>query len=229
MKVILVVLSAIILVGCKGMPGSNTLRDSTDSTSYALGINFGNRFKTDSIRINPELFVRGIQDAMIDSSKKLLTDQEVGSALGRLDQAITMKHMAAGMAQAAKNKKEGEDFLEQNKKRQGVITLPSGLQYEVINNGSGRMPRRGQTIEARYRGTLVNGSEFDSSEKHGGSVKFVVDQVIPGWTEALLRMNVGSKWKLFIPSELAYGERGAGNVIGPNQALIFDIELVSIQ
>lgn len=229
MKYAMIFLAAVVIAGCKNMPGSSTLRDSTDSTSYALGINFGNRFKSDSLHINPELFVRGIQDALTDSSKKLMTDQEVGSSLSRLDQELSMKRMAAGMAASAKNKKEGEDYCDQNKKREGVVTLPSGLQYEVLKTGSGPVPKRGQTVETRYKGMLVNGTEFDSSEKHGGTVRFTIDQVIPGWTEALLRMNVGSKWKLVVPSDLAYGERGAGNIIGPNQTLIFELELVSIQ
>jgi len=128
-----------------------------------------------------------------------------------------------------KNKKEGAEFLEQNKKRSGVVTLPSGLQYEVIAEGKGKSPKADQTVETNYRGTLIDGTEFDSSEKHGGPASFKMTQVIAGWTEALQRMKVGSKWKLYIPPQLAYGDRGASGVIGPNATLVFEIELLSIK
>jgi len=228
MKYTCLALGALLLAGCKGMPGSVSLHNGTDTTSYALGMSFARRFKADSLSINPQAFVQGIQDGLNDSSRKMLTDQEMSAALSALDQAINMKRMAGNSAVALRNKKAGEMFLDQNKRRQGVITLPSGLQYEVVKNGTGPIPRKGQTVETRYRGTLIDGTEFDSSEKHGGTVRFTVDQVIPGWTEALLKMKVGSKWKLYIPSELAYGERGAGGMIGPNAALVFDIELVAV-
>ncbi len=231
MKYVVICILGLAIVGCKGTPSSSqsSLKDDRDKTSYALGLNIGKRLHSDSIDVNPEMFLRGITDAANDSSKKLLTDAEIQTVLSQLDQSLMAKRTAATSALAQKNKKEGEDFLEQNKKRQGVVTLPSGLQYEVLKEGKGPMPKRGQTVETRYRGTLVDGTEFDNSEKHGGTVKFTVDQVIPGWSEALLRMNVGSKWKLFVPSELAYGERGAGGAIGPNCALIFDLELVAIR
>ena len=130
---------------------------------------------------------------------------------------------------AEKNKKEGDAFLEANKKKDGVITLPSGLQYKIIKEGSGPKPTATQTVKCNYRGTLIDGKEFDSSYKRGEPTEFPVGQVIKGWTEALQLMPVGSKWQLFIPSNLAYGENGGGSMIGPNAALIFDIELISIK
>jgi FKBP-type peptidyl-prolyl cis-trans isomerase FklB len=230
MKYIIIAAFVIGLAGCKGTPGvKSSLDTDKDKTSYALGMNLGKRLKSDSIEVSPELFLQGMKDAMDDSSKKLLTDQEVKQILVTLDQGITMKRMVAGSAVSEKNKKEGADFLEQNKKRPGVTTLPSGLQYEVITEGRGKMPKADQTVETNYRGMLIDGTEFDSSTKHGGPATFKVNQVIAGWTEALQRMKVGSKWKLYIPSQLAYGDRGAGGVIGPNATLLFEIELLSIK
>jgi FKBP-type peptidyl-prolyl cis-trans isomerase FklB len=230
MKAIAVALLVVLLAGCKGTPESkSTLDNEKDKISYALGLNIGKRMKADSLEIAPAMFVRGLQDAMDDSSKKLLTDQEVKTVLVNLDQGLAMKRMVLSSAQADKNKKEGEAFLEENKKRPGVVTLPSGLQYEVIKEGSGKTPRANQTVTTKYRGTLVNGTEFDSSELHGGTSTFQVNQVIPGWIEALQRMKVGSKWKLFVPAQLAYGDKSAGPTIGPNSALIFELELIDVK
>jgi FKBP-type peptidyl-prolyl cis-trans isomerase FklB len=128
-----------------------------------------------------------------------------------------------------KNQKEGEAFLAENKKKEGVITLPSGLQYKVIKAGSGNKPKATDTVSVHYQGTLVNGTEFDSSYRRGQPVSFPVNGVIPGWTEALQLMEAGAKWQIVIPSNLAYGDRGAGPQIGPNATLIFEIELISIQ
>jgi len=132
-------------------------------------------------------------------------------------------------AVAEKNLEEGEKFLAENKSKPGVVTLPSGLQYQVIVEGHGKTPGLRQTVIANYRGTLIDGEEFDGSEKHGGPAMFPVSGVIPGWTQALQLMKVGSKWKIFVPPDLAYGQHGAGNAIGPNATLIFDIELVGIK
>jgi FKBP-type peptidyl-prolyl cis-trans isomerase FklB len=230
MKYIIIAAFIIGLAGCKGTPGvKSSLNNDKDKTSYALGLNLGKRLKTDSVEVNPELIFQGLRDALVDSSKKLLSDSEVKQVLATLDQGIAMKRMVAGSAVSEKNKKEGGDFLEQNKKRSGVTTLPSGLQYEVITEGKGKMPKADQTVQTNYRGMLIDGTEFDSSTKHGGPATFRVNQVIAGWTEALQRMRVGSKWKLYIPPQLAYGDRGAGGVIGPNATLVFEIELLSIK
>jgi len=231
MKFVALVVAGLLIAGCKGTPGSSSssLSNDKDKTSYALGLNIGRQIHADSIEVNPEMFARGITDAANDSGKKLLTDQEMQAVLMQLNQTISMKRSAATSAAAERNKKEGEAFLEQNKTRQDVITLPSGLQYEVVKEGSGPMPKHGQTVQVKYRGSLVDGTEFDGSERHGGTATFRLEQVIPGWTEALLRMKVGSKWKLFVPTQLAYGLQGAGGMIGPNCALVFDLELVAIK
>ncbi len=230
MKQIALFLIALMIAGCKGTPGSSgKLETEKDKISYALGLNIGKRMRTDSLEIVPAMFLRGLQDAMDDSSKKLLSDQDVKTVLVTLDQGLAMKRMVLSSATAEKNKKEGEAFLEENKKRPGVVTLPSGLQYEVITDGTGKSPRANQTVTVKYRGTLINGTEFDSSELHGGNSTFQLSQMIPGWIEALQKMKVGSKWKLFIPDKLAYGDRSAGPTIGPNSTLIFELELLDVK
>jgi FKBP-type peptidyl-prolyl cis-trans isomerase FklB len=143
--------------------------------------------------------------------------------------AFQKEMMAKQSEVAKKNRAEGEAFLAENKKKEGVKTLPSGLQYKVIKAGTGKKPKSTDTVTVHYRGALINGAEFDSSFKRGQPATFLVSKVIPGWTEALQLMEVGAKWQLFIPSSLAYGEQGAGSDIGPNATLIFEVELVSIQ
>jgi FKBP-type peptidyl-prolyl cis-trans isomerase FklB len=140
---------------------------------------------------------------------------------------MTKKQEEAMKKAAEKNKKDGAAFLAENKKKEGVVTLPSGLQYKIITQGTGNTPKATDTVTVNYRGSLVDGTEFDSSYKRGQPATFPVNGVIKGWTEALQLMKEGAKWQLFIPSDLAYGEKGAGNVIGPNATLIFDVELIS--
>ena len=200
------------------------LKDQKDKVSYTIGVNIGNNLKKQGIDINSELVAKGLKDA-VTGTKTLLTDaemQEVMAAFQKVQQQQITEL-------AAKNQKEGAAFLAANKTKEGVKTLPSGLQYKVIKTGTGAKPKAGDTVKANYKGSLIDGSVFDSSEQHGGPATFQVDRVIKGWTEALQLMEVGSKWQLFIPSELAYQEAGAGAVIGPNATLIFDVELVSIE
>jgi FKBP-type peptidyl-prolyl cis-trans isomerase FklB len=140
-----------------------------------------------------------------------------------------MKMQAKRSEESDANKKTGEEFLAANKSKDGVVALPSGLQYKILTAGTGAKPTASDSVECNYRGTLINGTEFDSSSKHGGPATFPVSGVIKGWTEALQLMPVGSKWQLFVPSDLAYGERGAGGDIGPNETLIFEVELLSIK
>jgi FKBP-type peptidyl-prolyl cis-trans isomerase FklB len=154
-----------------------------------------------------------------------LNEQEVRETV-----AVFQKEMAARLEELGKkNKKEGETFLTENKKKEGVKTLPSGLQYKVIKAGTGKKPKLADTVTTHYRGTLIDGTEFDSSYKRGQPATFQVSGVIPGWTEALQLMEEGAKWQLFIPSNLAYGERGMAGTIGPNATLLFEIELISVQ
>jgi FKBP-type peptidyl-prolyl cis-trans isomerase FklB len=158
-----------------------------------------------------------------------MSDKDMDETMKSFQQEMSTKMQAKQKIEGDKNKKEGEAFLEANKKKDGVITLPSGLQYKILKEGSGAKPTATQTVKCNYRGTLIDGKEFDSSYKRGEPTEFPVGQVIKGWTEALQLMPVGSKWQLYIPSNLAYGENGGGSMIGPNAVLIFDIELISIK
>lgn len=200
-----------------------TLKDQKDKVSYSIGLNIGGTFKQQSLDLNLEALLAGIKDVLADA-KPLLTDEEMKETMMAFQKEMTGKQME----KAQKNKQDGETFLAANKKKEGVKTLPSGLQYQVIKEGKGKKPKSTDTVKTHYRGTLIDGKEFDSSEKNGGPVSFPVTEVIRGWTEALQLMPVGSKWKLFVPSDLAYGDRGQGP-IPANSALIFDIELVSIE
>ncbi len=204
------------------------LKDSKDKVSYAIGLDVGNALKRQSVDINPDIFMRGVKDAL-SGGKKLLTDEEVRETMTAFTKELAAKQAEARKELGEKNKKEGEAFLAENKKKEGVRTLPDGLQYKVIAEGKGISPKATDTVTVNYRGTFVDGKEFDSSYKRGQPATFAVNGVIPGWTEALQMMKEGAKWQLFIPANLAYGERGAGGVIGPNATLIFDVELLSIK
>jgi len=196
--------------------------------SYAIGADLGNKIRSQSIDIDPAILYGALQDALA-GRKTLMTEDEIHAALVDLNNQIRQKQMAERKELGAKNKKEGEAFLAENKAKDGVVALPSGLQYKILKAGDGKKPAASDTVICNYRGTLIDGKEFDSSEKHNGPATFPVSGVIKGWTEALQLMPAGSKWELFIPSDLAYGERGAGPDIGPNATLIFDVELLSIK
>jgi len=197
------------------------LKNEKDKVSYSIGMAMGKDIKRQSIDIDPDILAKGIKD-VLSGGKVLLTDQEVSETM-----AAFQKEMIAKLGE--KNKGEGEAFLAENKKKEGVKTLPSGLQYKVIKAGTGKKPTLTDAVTTHYRGTLIDGTEFDSSYRRGQPATFPVNGVIPGWTEALQLMEVGAKWQLFIPSNLAYRERGAGGTIGPNATLIFEIELISIE
>jgi FKBP-type peptidyl-prolyl cis-trans isomerase FklB len=203
------------------------LKTQKDKASYAIGLDMGNSLKKNEIDVNPDILFRGIKDAM-SGGKPLLTEQEIKDVITALQKDLQAKQQEKMRVLAEKNKKEGESFLAENKKKDGIITLASGLQYKIIKNGGGKMPKATDSVTVNYRGTLIDGTEFDSSIKRGQPATFQVSGVIPGWTEALQLMREGSKWQLFIPSNLAYGERGAGGSIGPNAVLIFEVELISI-
>jgi len=208
-------------------PKPLTLETQKDKASYAIGMNVGRNLseglKRDAVDIDPELVAQGVKDAM-SGSKPLLNDEEMKAVLTTLQNDVKQHQLEV----LQKNKAAGEAFLAANKAKPDVVTLPSGLQYKVIQNGDGPKPTTADTVICNYRGTLIDGTEFDSSYKTNKPATFPVTRVIKGWTEALQLMPVGSKWELYIPSNLAYGERGNGP-IGPNQALIFELELVSIQ
>ncbi len=203
--------------------------------NYALGMDLGNQFRRQSLEIDPDIFRQGLKDAL-SGGKTLLTDEEVRAAIVNLQEELKKKQavLLAGQAAAAtalgeKNQKAGEEFLSQNKAKEGVVTLPGGLQYKVLKAGDGRKPALEDTVVCQYRGITIDGTEFDSSYKRNQPATFPVKGLIKGWTEALQLMPVGAKWQLFVPPSLAYGERGVGNDIGPNAVLIFEIELLSIQ
>lgn len=205
-----------------------TLKTQKDKFSYAIGMKMGANFKKQSVAIDPVVLSRGLKDAMA-GGKTLLTDDEAQAAIMAVQKDLHEKQQAAMQIAGEANKKEGEAFLAANKAKEGVVTLPSGLQYKILTAGTGPKPAASDSVVCNYRGTLINGNEFDSSYKRGQPATFPVSGVIKGWTEALQLMPVGSKWQLFIPSDLAYGERGPGPEIGPNSTLIFEVELLSIQ
>jgi len=226
---LIVVLGILFLASQVSAEEKLVLKNQKDKVSYSIGLNIGrnlaNDLKKQSIDIDPNILTRGIQDALA-GAKPLLTDQEIQETMVAFQKEMMAKWEEIGK----KNKAEGEAFLAENKKKEGVKTLPSGLQYKVIKAGTGKRPKADDTVTANYRGTLIDGTEFDSSYKRGQPATFPVSGgIIPGWTEALQLMEEGAKWQLFIPSNLAYGERGTGGIIGPNAALIFEIELVSIK
>jgi FKBP-type peptidyl-prolyl cis-trans isomerase FklB len=213
----------------KATAGSTgALVTTKDKQSYAVGLNAGMRMKQMPIDLDPRLVAQGLKDAM-SGAKPAMTDDEAKAVLTDLQGELQKKQEAMMAQMGSANKKEGEAFLAANKSKDGVVTLPSGLQYKVLTKGSGPKPTAGDTVVCNYRGTLINGKEFDSSYKRGQPASFPVAGVIKGWTEALQLMPVGSKWELFVPADLAYGERGAGPDIGPGSTLIFEVELISIQ
>jgi FKBP-type peptidyl-prolyl cis-trans isomerase FklB len=205
-----------------------TLSTPKDKLSYAIGLNIGKSLEKDAIDVDPEIVAQGFKDALA-GGKMLLTDDEAKAAIVALQADLRKKQEETMKAAGEANKKQGDAFLAANKAKEGVVTLPSGLQYKIVTPGTGPKPAATDTVVCNYRGTLIDGAEFDSSYKRGQPATFPVGQVIPGWTEALQLMPVGSKWQLFIPPDLAYGERSPSPVIGVNSTLIFDIELLSIQ
>jgi FKBP-type peptidyl-prolyl cis-trans isomerase FklB len=209
-------------------PAGLALTTPKDKASYALGLNIGRGLHRDSVDIDPNILLQGLKDALA-GSKSLLTDDEAKAALTALQADVSKRQQEKMQVAGELNKKEGEEFLAANKTKEGVVTLPSGLQYKILQQGTGPKPSASDSVVCNYRGTLLNGTEFDSSYKRGQPATFGVGQVIHGWTEALQLMPVGSKWQIFIPAELAYAARGAGADIGPNATLIFEVELLSIQ
>ncbi|HYT20514.1 MAG TPA: FKBP-type peptidyl-prolyl cis-trans isomerase [Candidatus Polarisedimenticolia bacterium] len=207
-----------------------TLKTQKDKVSYALGANLGMNLHKQSVDVDTAIVLRGLKDAL-GGGKLLLTDDEARATLTQLQTDLRNKQMEKMKEAADLNKKAGTEFLEANKAKEGVVTLPSGLQYKILTEGTGPKPTATDTVSCNYRGTLLDGTEFDSSYKHGQPASFPVTGVIKGWTEALQLMPVGSKWQLFVPSELAYGDRGADprSGIGPSATLIFEVELLSIQ
>lgn len=204
------------------------LKTTADRASYSIGLNMGRNFKRQQVPINPEAVLQGLRDAL-GGAKPALTDDEMKAAFQELEQEIAAAQATRNKDLAKKNTEEGTAFLAANKKKPGIKALASGLQYKVLKEGTGAVPKKSDTVSTHYRGTLLDGTEFDSSYERNEPATFPVTGVIPGWTEALQLMKVGSKWQLFIPADLAYRDQGAGADIGPNATLVFEIELLGIE
>jgi FKBP-type peptidyl-prolyl cis-trans isomerase FklB len=206
------------------IPGLPTQKDKT---SYAIGLNVGKGLHRESIDVDPNIIMQGLKDGLA-GGKTLMTDEQAQATIVELRGQVQAKMQAQAQQDAMTNQKTGDAFLAANKTKPGVVTLPSGLQYKILKEGTGPKPTTSDKVVCNYKGTLIDGKEFDSSYKRGEPATFPVTGVIKGWTEALQLMPVGSKWQLVLPPSLAYGERGAGTDIGPNETLVFEVELLSI-
>ena len=204
-------------------PAAPGLKTEKQKFSYTAGMQVGQNVKRQNLDFDAKAFALGVQDALSNAKPKLSPEQMRAAVEG-----FQKKEMAKREAVAKKNQDAGQAFLEANKKKEGVTTLPSGIQYKVLQEGNGKQPTAIDTVSVHYRGTLTDGTEFDSSYARNEPAIFQVSQVIKGWQEALPLMKEGSKWQVFIPADLAYGPRGAGGAIGPNETLIFEIELISV-
>ena len=204
------------------------LTNDLDKASYVIGTDLGQRFRAQGLELNADAFIRGFKDSL-SGGKSVLTDEESRTALKAFEITMNTKRQLARQEATGKNLKEGEAFLAENAKKEGVKTTASGLQYKPISTGTGLKPKATDTVKVHYRGTLLDGTEFDSSYAGNEPITFQLNQVIAGWTEGVQLMPVGSKWQFFIPGRLAYGENGAGETIGPNATLIFEVELLGIE
>ena len=204
------------------------LKTEQDKISYAIGVSIMRNFKQQSIDLNLDRIMQGMKDVRGDG-KLLLTDDELTTTMTTFQADQRQKQMKAAQVATEENTKAGAAFMAANKTKDGVVTLPSGLQYKILKAGDGPKPTATDTVECNYRGTLINGTEFDSSYKRGQPATFPVGRVIPGWREILPLMPVGSKWQVFIPADLAYGPRAVSQLISPNSTLIFELELLAIK
>ena len=219
----------------KQSKGKASLKTQKQKVSYSIGMTIARNIKRDGLDVNANLVAAGVRD-VLSGKQPRLSQQEMQAALTKLQQqmqqqqAEQQKQQAAEQKKAAAaNKKKGEQFLAKNKSKEGVKELESGLQYKVLEAGDGKSPKASDVVKTHYKGTLIDGTVFDSSYQRGEPATFPVNRVIQGWTQALQEMKVGGKWKLFIPPELAYGQQGAGQAIGPNETLIFEVELLGIE
>lgn len=226
---ILLMIGGVLIVG--GRSAQNpTLESQMDKLSYSMGLQIGKNLGIQNTEINPEVFLRGLKDAQ-SGQKPLLTEEQILKMAAIYQKEITAKRVEQQKELAEKNQREGETFLAANAKKEGVVTLPSGLQYKVLKAGTGKKPQNGDTVTINYRGILTNGTEFGNTIKRGKPESFALKGMIKGWGEALPLMEEGAHWQVFIPGNLAYGAKAGpkGSGIGPNATLIFDVELVSTQ
>ena len=225
MKIKLVAV-ALGLVMSTSINAADALKSDLDKLSYSIGTDLGKNFKSQGIEVNPTVLADGIKDGMSGANLKL-TDDQMKDVLTKFQKDLMEKRTAEFNKKAEENKVKGEAFLAKNKSKEGVVTLPSGLQYKIVKNGTGAKPGKDDNVTVEYKGTLMSGEVFDSTEKTGKPATFKLSQVIPGWTEALQLMPVGSTWEIYVPANLAYGQRSVGGPIGPNETLIFNIHLIS--
>jgi FKBP-type peptidyl-prolyl cis-trans isomerase FklB len=220
--------AAVALSGVAFAADAPELKGDKEKISYSIGMDIGGNLKRGSIEVDPDLLAIGLKDSYV-GGKTLLTEDQARQAVADFQKTLMAKKAETMQKLAEKNKADGGKFLAENAKKEGVKSLPSGLQYKETTPGKGKSPKASDTVTVHYKGTLIDGTEFDSSYKRGEPATFPVSGVIAGWTEALQLMKEGAKWQLFIPSNLAYGEKGAGRDIGPNATLIFEVELISVK
>ena len=220
-----IAMSAPLFAADAAAPALNT---KEDKVSYSIGSDLGKNLKRQGISINPTVFAKGMEDGM-KGGPLLMTDDEMKKVLSDFEKEMMDKRASDFNKKAEENKAKGEAFLKENKTKAGVVTLPSGLQYKIVKAGTGIKPTKEDTVTVEYTGRLLSGEVFDSTEKAGKPVSFKLNQVIPGWTEALQLMPAGSTWEVYIPSKLAYGSRNVGGSIGPNETLIFNVHLIDVK
>lgn len=218
----------VALSGASFAADAPELKTDKEKISYSIGMDIGGNLKRGSVEVDPDLLARGLKDSY-GGGKTILTEDQARQAITDFQKAQMAKQAETMKILSEKNKADGEKFLAENAKKEGVKVLPSGLQYKELTPGTGKSPKSTDTVTTHYKGTLIDGAEFDNSYKRGEPATFPVSGVIPGWTEALQLMKEGAKWQLFIPSKLAYGEKGVGQVIGPNATLIFEVELLTVK
>jgi len=217
-----------LLIGSANAEEKKDFKDTEDAVSYSIGFQMGADFVKHGVTVDPEMIVEGLRDGM-SGAKPRLSEEDMKARLSELEAKIKQAKQLEMKEQAARNLAEGEAFLAENAKKKGVVTLPSGLQYQVLQEGEGQPPKATDTVTVHYRGTFIDGTEFDSSYSRGKPATFGLERVIKGWTEGLQLMKPGAKYKLFIPAKLAYGERSVGSRIPVNSALIFEVELISVE
>lgn len=228
MKLVTAAVMGLAMSTAMAAPDATSLATDKDKLSYSIGADLGKNFKTQGIDINPEALAKGMQDGM-SGTQLILTEQQMKDVLNKFQKDLMAKRSAEFNKKSDDNKSKGEAFLKENKTKAGVIVLPSGLQYKIIDAGTGAKPGKTDTVTVEYTGHLIDGTVFDSTEKTGKPATFQVSQVIPGWTEALQLMPAGSTWEIYVPANLAYGPRSVGGPIGPNETLIFKIHLISVK
>lgn len=226
--VVVALIVVILVVGQVQAEEKGIPKEKKEKIGYSIGVDLGREMKNLSIEIDADMVARGVKDAFTDKTQ--LSDDEMRAVLADLNKEAQNRRNEKKKTLGPKNKVEGETFLKENAQKNGVVTLPSGLQYRILKEGTGKIPNMNDTVIVHYKGTLIDGTEFDNSRKRNQLAEFVIGKnVLPGWNEALQKMKVGSQWLVIVPSNLAYGEMGAGEIVGPNAVLMFDIELLAVK